>query len=239
MRNYLINLADATDRLSAQEKQFSSLSLNFERIDACRDDECEVSHLRWWCAVLRPRVKGEIGCALSHRKVYRLIAERKESCAAVFEDDVLLSPHIIEALRMAEAACLSDPQSVVLLGKHHHSKRGEQLATAAQKINISNETRDDCTEGYVIGCRAAAALAEAQRKVRSPADFWNYFRKKKWIHLKRVEPPVCGQAVERFPSQIGERYVVAERPLCERLWWKLRRIVGITIDGLLDGGLGW
>ena len=44
-----------------------------ERFEACRDDERSVDRFRWWCAVLRPRVKGEVGCARSHATIYEKI----------------------------------------------------------------------------------------------------------------------------------------------------------------------
>lgn len=240
MTNYLINLAEDRERLVKQTEQFAGLGLRFERIEACRDDDGARDRLRWWCAVLRPAVRGELGCALSHRAAWTRMLERGESCAAVFEDDVRLSSAAVAALNQAEAACRTNPRLVVLLGDHRRDKAGEPLAPANAAFEVVSETWDDCAEGYVIGADAARTLTERQRRIRVPLDFWRYYRCKGWIDLARIVPPACGQDVASFASRLGERYVASEHGLGARLWWGVRRLVGVTLDALLDGGRrGW
>ena len=240
MNCYLINLDRATDRLAFQKEQFARFGLKFERVSACVDDPAAVNRFRWWCAVLRPRVRGEVGCVLSHVKAGKLMLERGDPCAAIFEDDVRMSDCIVEALRLAEEVCLSDPKRVVLLGKHHRTKRGEDVAAAGSKLEIVDEDWDFCTEGYVLGWEAAKNLTEHQQRVRTYPDAWGYFQKKGWIRLSRVIPPITCQAVEEYTSSLGSRYVAADHGFIERCWWKARRAVGVLVDGLLDGGrIGW
>lgn len=236
VKNYLINLAEDRARLDYQVGQFRRLGLDFERVEGFRDDRAEFSAFRWWCAVLRPVVKGEIGCALSHRQVYRRMSEHGEACAAVFEDDVVLSPRIAEALPMAEALCRRNPGAVVLLSDHRLGNSRAGLAGGETALSIAEAERDFCMEGYVIGRAAAEALARAQGKIRVPADSWKYFRGKGWVKLFRFEPALCCQANETFGSRIGEYYVVGDKSLPVRCWWKARRAVGVAIDWLLDGG---
>ena len=240
MNCYVINLDRATDRLAFQKEQFVRFGLKFERVPACVDDPAAVNRFRWWCAVLRPRVRGEVGCVLSHVKAAKLMLARGEPCAAIFEDDVRMSECIVEALRMAEEACLRDPKRVVLLGLHHRTKRGEDVAAAGSKLKIVEEDWDFCAEGYVLGREAAKNLTEHQQRVRHYPDAWGYFRKKGWIHLSRVTPPITCQAVEEYASSLGSRYVAANHGFVERCWWKARRVVGVILDALMDGGrLGW
>lgn len=239
MKRYLINLAEATDRLETQTAQFGGLGLSFERFEACRDDERMVDRFRWWCAVLRPRVRGEVGCARSHATIYEKIARDKDSCAAVFEDDVICSEALPQALAAAERKCEEDPLAVVLLADHRRVKQGERLADKDAQIRIEPTDWDFCSEGYVIGREAATALARIQRHIRVPADSWGYFRKKGHIRLYRAVPPVCGQDL-CFASSIGKRYVAAEHGIVERVWWRVRRLAGFVIDGILNGGrFGW
>lgn len=240
MTNYLINLAPDTARLAFQRDQFAKFGLSFERVEACRDDPAERDRFRWWCAVLRPAVPGEIGCALSHRKAYRELVRSGAACAAVFEDDVGFSPVLLQALALAERQCREDPLSVVLLGDHRKTKGGEPLADEGTVPSLVGTDWDFCSEAYVIGCAAAATLLRKRRRISTPADAWGYFRGKGFIHLYRVTPPVCRQRLDRFGTTIGERYVVDARPPAERIWWKLRRAVGVLVDGILDGGhFGW
>lgn len=239
MVHYLINLDEAKERLKAQKAQFGGLGLTFERFEACRDDERLVDRFRWWCAVLRPRVKGEVGCARSHATIYEKIATGKEPCLAVFEDDIVCSEALPQALAAAERKCEEDPLAVVLLADHRRVKQGERLADKDAQIRIESTDWDFCSEGYVIGRDAAAALARIQHHVRVPADSWGYFRKKGYVRLYRAVPPVCGQDL-RFASSIGKRYVAAEQGLFARAWWGVRRLMGFVIDGILNGGrFGW
>lgn len=238
MKSYLINLEEDQTRLDFQVGQFHRLGLDFERIEGCRDYRAEFSAFRWWCAVLRPVVKGEIGCALSHREIYRRMVERGEACATVFEDDVVLSLRVAEALPMAEALCRKDPLAVVLLSDHRQGNRRDSLAGSGDSLSIVEADWDFCMEGYVIGLAAARALARAQKKIRVPADSWKYFSRKGWLNLYRFKPALCCQANEMFDSRIGDYYVVGNRPFWVKCWWKVCRAVGVILDFFLDGGKG-
>ncbi len=237
MKAYLINRDCATDRLEMQTRQFERMGISFERVAAC--ESAERNAFRWWCAVLRPPVKGELGCVASHRECYRRLVESGDACAAVFEDDVKMNDGIASALAMAEAECALDPKCVVLLGLHHKTKSGDDFSTERSALRIEDETWDHCTEAYVIGREAARTLMTKQKRVMLPPDWWGYEHHKGWVHLKRVVPSVCGQATDKFESSLGDRFVAAEQGLCARIWWKLRRVVGVTIDTLLDGRRGW
>lgn len=240
VKRYLINLAEDVERLDFQVRQFRRLGLDFERVEGCRDDRSAYSAFRWWCNVLNPPAKGEVGCARSHAKIYAAMVAQNEACAAVFEDDVVFSSQIAAALELAEAVCREDPRRVVLLGDHRRTKAGEALASDADRLSVAETDWDFCTEGYVIGLEAARTLERVQRRVRVPADRWGYFRKKGWIRLSRLSPPVCGQKTAAYASTIGERPVIFGRSYPARLWWKLRRCAGVAIDAILDGGkVGW
>ena len=240
MTSYLINLDRDAERLRFQERQFAKLGLAFERVSACHDDPGEFDRFRWWCAVLRPAVRGEIGCVRSHVRVLSTMLARGEAVAAVFEDDVVLSGAAPRALAAAEAACRENPRRLVLLGDHRRAKAGEPLASADAQVIVEPTVWDFCSEGYVIGAEAAANLVRVQSRVRTTADAWGYYNHKGWVELARVTPPVSGQEVEAFESQVGVRYVVAGKGPAARCWWTLRRAVGMTLDCILDGGRrGW
>ncbi len=237
MKAYLINRDCAGDRLAMQTRQFAERGIEFVRVAACED--AKRNAFRWWCAVLRPPVKGELGCVASHCECYRRIVESGDNCAVVFEDDVKMNNGVKSALEMAEAECARDPQAVVLLGLHHKTKAGDDFSQKVSALRIEKETWDHCAEAYVIGREAARTLMEKQSPVRLPSDWWGYECRKGWVHLMRVVPSVCGQATDKFESSLGERFVAAEHGLCARIWWKVRRVVGVAIDTLLDGRRGW
>ena len=228
MKRYLINLAEDGERMAAQREQFAARGLEFERVEA--KTEGELDAFRWWCAVLRPPVKGELGCAASHLECWRRLAASGEECAAVFEDDVKLGPSIREALAQAEAWCREHPRAVVLLSDHRRSFEGE-LGEAGE-VKVEGTDWDECSEGYVIGREAARRLWAKEKRTRVPVDYWGYFAQKGWIELYRTVPAVCGQEKGRFGSRLGERYVVKGELWRVRAWWRVRRIIGTLLDRL-------
>lgn len=244
MKRYLINLAEDGERMAAQREQFAARGLEFERVEA--KTEGELDAFRWWCAVLRPPVKGELGCAASHLECWRRLAASGEECAAVFEDDVKLGPSIREALAQAEAWCREHPRAVVLLSDHRRSKEGElevgsegvgsegvgSEGVGELGVRVEGTDWDECSEGYVIGREAARSLWAKEKRTRVPVDYWGYFAQKGWIELYRTVPAVCGQEKGRFGSRLGERYVVKGELWRVRAWWRVRRIIGTLLDRL-------
>ena len=234
MKNYLINLAKDAERLSAQRDQFARAGLEFERVEAKTDGELD--GFRWWCAVLRPPVRGELGCAASHLECYRRLLAGGDACAAVFEDDVKLGDGIKAVLTMAADWCRAHPRAVVLLSDHRRSKEGE-LGVGSEgvgelEVRVERTDWDECSEGYAIGREAAAKLLVKERRTRVPIDYWGYFAKKGWIELYRAVPAVCRQDQARFGSNLGERYVVKGKGRLERMWWRVRRLAGTLLDRL-------
>ena len=228
MKAYLINLKRDEARLKAQREQFARFGVEFERVEAKTGGELD--RFRWWCAVLRPPVQGELGCAASHLACYRRLLAGGDTCAAVFEDDVKLGAGIQSALKAAEAKCLEDAQAVVMMSDHRRTKAGELGVDGDAKVEKTDW--EECSEGYVIGREAARLLVAHQTKTRVPIDYWTYFARKGWIRLYRTVPAVCAQDQISFKSNLGARYVVAGKGWRERAWWRLRRMAGGALDRL-------
>lgn len=245
MLKYVINLAEASERLESIRRQLGDA---FERIEAKRTGE--VNRFRWWCAVLRPRVKGELGCAESHKEAWRRLVASGEKCAAIFEDDARVDERHEEALRKAEEFVRGRTRAVVLLADHRDGKKGlnakdagyeKELVEPEGFATIIPTEWDHCSEAYVIGREAASMLLKKQTPIRVPVDWWGYYRHKGWIELFRIDPPIATQQEERFATSLGEdRYdVTKEKSAAKRVWWKARRVVGAMIDAILDGKAGW
>jgi GR25 family glycosyltransferase involved in LPS biosynthesis len=91
---FIINLPKDKDRRAFQEKQMKELDLPFQFVDAfygddpvvvasCDDELAKKEHGK----VL---MKGEKGCAYSHRFCYEIMEKENIPCALVMEDDVVL-----------------------------------------------------------------------------------------------------------------------------------------------------
>jgi glycosyl transferase family 25 len=92
MKAYYINLDRSVGRRDWFERQARRLGVEFERVaavDAAALPETELARLRAAASV--PLSAGEIGCFLSHRHIWEMIAGREDEWAFVAEDDVHFS----------------------------------------------------------------------------------------------------------------------------------------------------
>lgn len=102
---FYINLDSRTDRHENIEKQLSALGLKAQRISASvgreltKEQMSFVNFEDFYCLMKRPISSGEIGCALSHRRVWHSIVEQDINYALILEDDVTIDKRLIELLK--------------------------------------------------------------------------------------------------------------------------------------------
>jgi glycosyl transferase family 25 len=96
---YLVNLERSQDRLKAVTPLCQELGFPFYRINAVdgyklTDETLRqfVDCQRYQSLMGRSPYKGEVGCALSHIKIWKALLESPYSYALVLEDDVAFSP---------------------------------------------------------------------------------------------------------------------------------------------------
>lgn len=94
MRTYVINMSTAHERMAHMTSQFGSLGIPFERFDAVRGDWCRTRAPfdRMPKPRHRPWFDGELGTLFSHYDLWAKIASGDDDYAAIFEDDVHVSP---------------------------------------------------------------------------------------------------------------------------------------------------
>lgn len=235
MKVYLINLDKDRIRLEEAQKQLTRLNVPFVRERAVYARELPESELkksvnafRWWCAMGRPVMSGEIGCAMSHYGIYRRINES----VCILEDDVILHDLFPQALDYVEKHIdLSRPQ--VYLFSNHASRCPEQKEDG--QFCIRPARRDMYTEGYVITPRAAQALLKANWPLQTPCDHWGRWVRRGLIELYHVFPTVCRQDQSQYASgTIDPNCFYASRlsPLRFALH-KFKRLIGKTFDIIL------
>jgi glycosyl transferase, family 25 len=106
---YVINMAKDVGRMESMATQLRAQGLKFERVDAVVGRELSAEQRQaacspFWFGLLQGRriSDGEIGCALSHRKVYQMLLDRGQDCAVIMEDDVRLLPQFAKDLSEIE-----------------------------------------------------------------------------------------------------------------------------------------
>lgn len=189
---YVVSLARAAERRQAISKQLSRLGVDFTFVDAvdARQVDPEWLHAQVdEVAVLRnlgKRLTGpEIGCALSHRKIYRDIVESGHCGALVLEDDVTLADGFFDALSYFKKSgpsiagersiyhlgALSMPSGRYLMLRRRTRQRISERLLFAERIDgFSPEATG--TFGYYITRESAQSLL-AQEKITSVADHWS------------------------------------------------------------------
>lgn len=234
MRIFLINLDRDQDRLKFADSQLRRQQLVYERFSAVDGNVLSESEkrssadpFRCWCAYGQMLRNGEIGCGLSHYRIYRKIIAEELGAACVLEDDVILEARFREQLEYAfENIDCSRPQ-VFLLSNH----TGE----TSEIREIRKAESDMFTEGYVITRPAAELLLNVNVPMIVPCDHWGRWVKYYGLELFHVFPTVCSQNKRDFASNTLDDTVrdVNAMPFLFRFWRKSKRAVGCLIDRII------
>lgn len=236
MKVFLINLDRDADRLAAADEQLKRLGVDYDRFHAVYAKnlpqerlDAAVNRFRWWCAVGRSVRPGEIGCAMSHYAIYRQV----EDVACILEDDVILDNRFPKMLEFVEKSIdVTRPQVFLLTDHTRGSAKGGNVDGA---LRISRCSTDMYAEGYVITRKAAEVLCKANWPMQCPCDWWGRWAKKGIIELYHAYPTVCCQDKTKYESGTvdGDAFRVADLPIADYCWHKVKRLIGKTLDRLL------
>lgn len=231
MQIYVINLDTDTEKMSFIDAQLKRLGVAYARVSAVYGKDlprsvyrAAYSPFRWWCAVGRPIIPAEIGCALSHAGIYKNLKPGEAAC--ILEDDVIIDEAFIDRLRAIEHDIDTSKPQVYFLSDHQHHFDG--LAGIVH--------RDDamCTDGYVITKPAAEAVLNINFPMIVPCDHWVRWAKAGLLELYHALPATVRQHQERFGTSTQAGAVdVASYPLPKWILHKSKRLIGKTIDELL------
>jgi glycosyl transferase family 25 len=114
MKVYVINMERSIKRRKSMERHLSSLGIDFELIKAIDGRLLSTEPGQDLIADKPPMGKTEIGCLLSHCKVYELMQHSADEFALVLEDDVLISEPDISTIFSLTAPAISK-ETVTLL----------------------------------------------------------------------------------------------------------------------------
>ena len=112
---------------------------------------------------------GEIGCALSHRKVYKLLLDSDRSYALVLEDDIKILRNLNSLDLKGIDSLLNDgePRVMMLSGDYGYYKK-QPIARLYSAVGAY---------AYIIN-KAAASLIMAINPPCSVADDWMFYKRK-------------------------------------------------------------
>jgi len=220
---YVINLDRSADRMRRIASELKEAGLPFNRVQAVDaaslppqvPEYDRISNARRYLAPLTP---GEIACVLSHRKVWRLMADEPEQTAAVvLEDDARFAANIHELGKVLETIAQSPHPEMTklydLVAPRHKIVRYRKktpllpaLSTTAQALNRT----------------AALSLLRFTERFYEPADviiqrWWDH-----GVTITSVSPSMFSEVDHNEASTIRSH---GQKPHEGRLLRELRRPV--------------
>lgn len=251
---FLINLDRSRDRLNKMTARFSELGVAFERVKAVDGNTLSSDHInavRLQVRGLLPLSESEVGCFLSHRKCWELIANGHQSYGCVFEDDVLLSDRL--KLFLSDSQWIPGDADVV------------KLETAGDRIWLDTPVIDLAegfklgrlrsvhyrTAGYILSRRAAEHLLSVSQQFYVPVDlvvFDPAHGVANEMVIYQMVPSLCAQtkhlhspgAVDHIETTIEERgryeiegklakHARKIRGEARKMWHRIRRRHRVTV----------
>ncbi|PAV86727.1 hypothetical protein WR25_14169 [Diploscapter pachys] len=167
---YLINLKRRPEKLERMLKIFELLGVDFkywEAVDGWRlEDVPEMKEIKQLPSYLdpfhkRPMKTGEIGCFLSHYRIWKDVVQRKLSRVIVFEDDLRFASfgleRIKELLEDLDASLL--PWDLIYLGRKKNSEKEETWVRNHRHLSTAEYSY--WTLGYMLSLEGARKLIDA------------------------------------------------------------------------------
>lgn len=116
MKAFIINLKESVERRIKMENQLKKLKLKYEFIDAVDGRKMSEQQKKSITQEVNYAfLPGEIGCALSHQKIYQRMLDESTDVALILEDDVILNADINEIIKKIPIKV--DVPTVILLSR--------------------------------------------------------------------------------------------------------------------------
>ncbi|MDF7676943.1 glycosyltransferase family 25 protein [Neisseriaceae bacterium ESL0693] len=137
LKTFLINLDRRIDRFEFVKQQLDKLDIGFERISAIDGQFCSAEQIqifnqnKFLLQCKRQVVRGEMGCALSHRSVWQRIVDEQIPYALILEDDIDIDPRLKSVLSQPEYYQKFDFLNLAL--KEPYELRVEDIKTCTRQ----------------------------------------------------------------------------------------------------------
>ena len=237
---FVINLAHAVERREHMEQQLQAQNIQAEFIQAVNGREMTDADRQRHVDTHKMQQVGwklssaEIGCALSHLHIYRLIVDRNLPYAVILEDDVELAHDFRELLEDNISQQLgqgipANESHVVQLSYVRRAYRGgfTNIKNTRYKRVRSFSAGWSCA-AYLVTNAAARKLLDVLYPVWSPADDWNYYRKLGWVQTHAITPNVVWESIQSSNSAICQERSANPHP-------KRKGIVGLINRLYIEG----
>lgn len=202
LKTYIVNLPQDNERREHISRQVSDKNgLDYEFIEAVYGKSLDEEYIernidtdKFERRIGRKFTLPEIGCALSHKNIYRIITTDNIKVALILEDDAKLKTEFIEyILYLAEKIKNEKSPIAILLNPFlfyniHKSKRIEN-----PPIKLYRLKSGIMTASYIINYEGAKLLNNLSDRIYYYADDWRLFAKK-GLYLYCTQPHLASLA---------------------------------------------
>ncbi|CAN5125509.1 glycosyltransferase family 25 protein [soil metagenome] len=232
MSAFIINLVEQSERREQMQRRLDALGLPHEFVDAVDGRKLEGAELssrydeKGAADHYRAMSRSEVGCALSHLLVYRIMIERNLPWALVLEDDAAPGDDVPAVLAALAARVDPDESSVVLLNHvDKYTRRGMTWLLDGYRLArpYGYWWR---AHGYFITRGAARSLLAGLEPVTAAADHWIEFERRKLVTMRAVIPYCIGLSplAEQSSIEVLRAEQVRRDPRPRTLRYRLHRI---------------
>lgn len=238
---YLINLDCSPERLAKMDQQLVNQSIGYERISAVKGADLSPSDIdQVYSQALNKKnfradlCLGEIGCYMSHRKIWRKMLDENVEFAVVLEDDLVIENNFgqlfeqFEQLKHYDLIKLADNRNI----------KPEQIKKISDDYELINFKKiPNCTTGYTVSLAGAKKLLSRDKFYR-PVDIDMQFCRELGLSVAGLRPYPITENKEFFSDIIalnggkhGKRSTFL-RNLKYRitLWWFRKRYISADLS---------
>lgn len=212
---FIISLSGSLDRQQLISKNLTTQGLKYEFIEAVdgkslsEEYKSEVyNSIKAKEFFNRDLLLGEIGCALSHKKIYEKMIHEEIEYAVILEDDAIVDKSVVSAI----STCIGNPfkWDLILLG--HYATYSESKAIKSQTsfwgkkwygdLNFLRLTgKTSGTHGYILTYEGAQKLYSNLAKITKPID--HYTSDDKLLDVYALHPTIINPN-KKFKSSIDD-----------------------------------
>lgn len=243
MNVFLINLDKNPERLAAADAQLRRVGVEYERFPAVygkalsEAERGKVYDDRWARRISGKTLSlGEIGCALSHIRIYERMVREAIPYACILEDDAYPTPALSKALEAIEQKIDPNDSVVILLGEGQgRGIAGERIFLALTVYALDPIGGGLRTHAYVVTLAAARRLYAFLLPIVMPADDWGRLVNYGLIRLYAVNPLVVSvDCSGGTGTMISEDFGKGAKPRTFAQKWMRRawRLFWREVDGM-------
>ena len=226
---YIVNLKTDKNRRKNIIKELVKQNIkNYEIIDAIDGNKLnknklnlvtfkDKNHINPWNSKLSP---SQIGCALSHIKIYKKFIETKFNFALILEDDAVFLNNFSNNLKNFLLKNFKYKKQIILLSElKEFYKKPLDSKDGYEIVNVTNAF---FTHAYMINKEAAKSIISFNYPVKTIADNFVLFKIYCKIKITGLNPFLLDQDKKNFKSSINSEETIKKVFLIKRTIYKIK-----------------